>query len=924
MFKNINKKVNKEYWLERYETLNIYLLNIASANSRFVDFELFNNQTLVFQTQHMVSLDQIPKDALNDQLFAVLFYQMCDLNRLLEHYQVNQDFVMWDEKLVFYNQDKNLFQFILLPALNSAHKKNFVDFSLYLSNKIINNDAYTFLPLIQEGKWKRMDTLEKFGNAMEPIVGYTPVTFPTIADVSKDAFAVKPIRGDSAAPVGGQAPVQNQAPVQPVVPVPKKVVDSGEALNDLPRMYEATIFLDEEDDAMANAFDPNTQNSQSFGETEIFVDNAATGYEATVDMDSTVPQAPVDNEPLGETQLLVEEDEPAAESFASQAPVDDEPLGETQILIEDEEPAAAYAPQENVQSFGETEIFTDNAAADFDATVDMDNTASQAPVDDEPLGETQILIEDEEPATAFAPQENVQSFGETEIFTDNAAADFDATVDMDNTAPQAPVDDEPLGETQILIEDEEPAAAGYAPQAQVDDEPLGETQILIEDEEPAAAAYAPQESAQSFGETEIFVDNAATGFAPAGNYQQPYQVNAFEQPEPGATEMFTEDSVVPQQPIPQAPVQDTFAQQAPADQSGSIFPQAQFGAANMFGGSSSQPVQLADGSTFGAAAIFGAQSAPFDTQVNNNEAASPVFEQPYQANAFEQPEPGATEMFTEDPVVPQQPVPQMSVDDEPLGETQILIEDEEQAPAAYAPQESAQSFGETEIFVDNAATGYAPAGNYQQPYQANGFEQPEPGATEMFTEDPVVPQQPIPQMPVDDEPLGETQIIIEDEEPAPAAYAPQAGAQSFGETSIIVDDSAAGYAQAGAYNQAEAGATVMFDSAPGAQNAFAPAAAPQAAPAKLILAATNTAVEITANPFKVGSADYVDLVLKSIHVSREHLTIFNENNTYYAIDNKSTNGSTLNGALMQPFEKYPLYSGDSLFVADVSLVFTIE
>ena len=94
--------------------------------------------------------------------------------------------------------------------------------------------------------------------------------------------------------------------------------------------------------------------------------------------------------------------------------------------------------------------------------------------------------------------------------------------------------------------------------------------------------------------------------------------------------------------------------------------------------------------------------------------------------------------------------------------------------------------------------------------------------------------------------------------------------------------------------------------------------------AKLVLTATNTEVALNNNPFKIGSANYMDLVLQSIHVSREHLTIFNEDNTYFAVDNKSTNGSTLNGMLMQPYVKYPLNAGDSLFLADVSLIFNIN
>ena len=46
------------------------------------------------------------------------------------------------------------------------------------------------------------------------------------------------------------------------------------------------------------------------------------------------------------------------------------------------------------------------------------------------------------------------------------------------------------------------------------------------------------------------------------------------------------------------------------------------------------------------------------------------------------------------------------------------------------------------------------------------------------------------------------------------------------------------------------------------------------------------------------------------------LTVINENGVYYAIDNGSTNGTTLNGNKMEPGMRYQLKDDDRLILAN--------
>ncbi len=56
----------------------------------------------------------------------------------------------------------------------------------------------------------------------------------------------------------------------------------------------------------------------------------------------------------------------------------------------------------------------------------------------------------------------------------------------------------------------------------------------------------------------------------------------------------------------------------------------------------------------------------------------------------------------------------------------------------------------------------------------------------------------------------------------------------------------------------------------------------------------------------------VDIFIQNDTVSRLHATITREDNTYYIMDNKSTNGTTIEGVELQPYQKAELFDGAML------------
>ena len=73
---------------------------------------------------------------------------------------------------------------------------------------------------------------------------------------------------------------------------------------------------------------------------------------------------------------------------------------------------------------------------------------------------------------------------------------------------------------------------------------------------------------------------------------------------------------------------------------------------------------------------------------------------------------------------------------------------------------------------------------------------------------------------------------------------------------------------------------------------------------------TGERIPVTGNFFLVGKdAANMDYAVNNNTVSRHHATITFESGAYYVMDNKSTNGTTIEGVQLQPFEKVKLYDG---------------
>ena len=73
---------------------------------------------------------------------------------------------------------------------------------------------------------------------------------------------------------------------------------------------------------------------------------------------------------------------------------------------------------------------------------------------------------------------------------------------------------------------------------------------------------------------------------------------------------------------------------------------------------------------------------------------------------------------------------------------------------------------------------------------------------------------------------------------------------------------------------------------------------------------TGERIPVTGNFFLIGKDPInMDYTVNNNTVSRHHATITFESGAYYMMDNKSTNGTTIEGVQLQPFEKVRLYDG---------------
>ncbi|NLZ81064.1 MAG: FHA domain-containing protein [Clostridiales bacterium] len=79
---------------------------------------------------------------------------------------------------------------------------------------------------------------------------------------------------------------------------------------------------------------------------------------------------------------------------------------------------------------------------------------------------------------------------------------------------------------------------------------------------------------------------------------------------------------------------------------------------------------------------------------------------------------------------------------------------------------------------------------------------------------------------------------------------------------------------------------------------------------------------ITHFPYVIGRIKgQADEIINDPLISRMHLCIEEDNNSYYAVDLNSTNGVSINGVILEANEKRELSIGDELGIANISYVF---
>ncbi|MCI8371758.1 MAG: FHA domain-containing protein [Lachnospiraceae bacterium] len=88
---------------------------------------------------------------------------------------------------------------------------------------------------------------------------------------------------------------------------------------------------------------------------------------------------------------------------------------------------------------------------------------------------------------------------------------------------------------------------------------------------------------------------------------------------------------------------------------------------------------------------------------------------------------------------------------------------------------------------------------------------------------------------------------------------------------------------------------------------------------------TGEQIIINKNIFTIGKDEQnMDYAVHNNSISRSHATITYEQNSYYIMDNKSTNGTMMEGVMLQPYEKAELYDGSIITLGNVGLQIKIE
>ena len=78
----------------------------------------------------------------------------------------------------------------------------------------------------------------------------------------------------------------------------------------------------------------------------------------------------------------------------------------------------------------------------------------------------------------------------------------------------------------------------------------------------------------------------------------------------------------------------------------------------------------------------------------------------------------------------------------------------------------------------------------------------------------------------------------------------------------------------------------------------------------LVRTSTGDRIKMRGSYFLVGAdTAHMDYAINNPSVSRHHATITYENGSYYIMDNKSTNGTRIEGVRVPPYEKVELTDG---------------
>ena len=93
----------------------------------------------------------------------------------------------------------------------------------------------------------------------------------------------------------------------------------------------------------------------------------------------------------------------------------------------------------------------------------------------------------------------------------------------------------------------------------------------------------------------------------------------------------------------------------------------------------------------------------------------------------------------------------------------------------------------------------------------------------------------------------------------------------------------------------------------------------------LIRNSNSQVINVTGNYFTLGKdSGNVHAYIDNNSVSRHHATITFENGCYYIMDNKSTNGTTVEGIRLQPYEKAQLFDNSIVSLGTETITIKME